>query len=187
MAKENAAVERVRKALKAANLDDKVTTLKAPLTDAKAAAQELGAEPGQILRTHIYVVGKRMAVVIVAGDHTVIEDNLPAAFFLDGPVRAPAPAELKGATGFAADAVPPSVGLPHKLPAVIDRSVKRFRHVYGAAGDAKSAFRIGVPELLRLSGAIVSYNVAQPLPGVVVPPILPKRTKTFTGERKLPG
>ena len=186
MAKTAAAVEKVRTALKAAGLDDKVTALKAPLTDAKAAAKELGADPGQILQTLVYFVGKRMVLVLVAGDHAVIEANLGPAFFLEGAARTPAAAELKGATGFAAGAVPP-VGLPGKLPAVIDRSLKRFRHVFAAAGDVHAACRVGVPELMKLTGGIVSYNVAKPLEGVVVQPIVRKRTKTFTGERKLPG
>lgn len=186
MAKKGAAVDRVRKALKAAGLDDNVTTLKAPLTDAQAAANELGADPGQILQTLVYFIGKRMVLVYVAGDHAVIEANLPPAFFLEGEARKPSAAELKGATGFAAGAVPP-LGLPGKLPAVIDRSLKRFRHVHAAAGDANSACRVGVPELMKATGGIVSYNVARPLEGVVVAPIVKPRTKTFTGERKLPG
>jgi len=44
-----------------------------------------------------------------------------------------------------------------------------------------------VPELMKLTQGIVSYNVAKPLEGVVVAPIVRKRTKIFTGERKLPG
>ncbi|MBI2584471.1 MAG: YbaK/EbsC family protein [Rhodospirillales bacterium] len=186
MAKANPAVEKVRKALKAAGLDDKVTALKAPLTQTAAAAKELGAEAGQILQALIYFIGKRMVLVLIAGDHAVIESNLGAAFFMQGEVRKPSAAELKGATGFTAGAVPP-VALPGKLPAVIDHSLKRFRHVYAAAGDAGHAFRIGVPELMKLTQGIVSYNVAKPLEGVVVAPPPLKRTKTFTGERKLPG
>jgi len=182
----NPAVEKFRRAVKAAGLDDKVTALKAPLGDTAAAAKELGAEPGQILQTRVFFIGKRMVLVLAAGDHAIVEENLAAALFMQGDVRAPSAGELKGVTGFAADAVPP-VGLPHKLPAVIDRSLKRFRHVYAAAGDAGHAFRIGVPELMKLTQGIVSYNVATPLEGVVVAPIARKRTKTFTGERKLPG
>jgi len=186
MAKANPTVDKVRQALMAAGLDDKLTALKAPLTKPDAAAKELGADRGQILQTLVYFIGKRMVLVLVAGDHAVVEANLSAALFMQGEVRKPAAAELKGATGFTAGAVPP-VGLPGKLPAVIDHSLKRFRHVYAAAGDAGHAFRIGVPELMKLTQGIVSYNVAKPLEGVVVAPPLLKRTKVFTGERKLPG
>ncbi len=186
MGKANPAVEKVRKALKAAGLDDKLTALKAPLTKPDAAAKELGADRGQILQTLIFFIGKRMVLVMAAGDHAVVEANLGPAFFMQGEVRKPTAAELKGATGFTAGAVPP-VGLPGKLPAVIDHSLKRFRHVYAAAGDAGHAFRIGVPELMKLTQGIVSYNVAKPLEGVVLQPIVRKRTKVFTGERKLPG
>jgi prolyl-tRNA editing enzyme YbaK/EbsC (Cys-tRNA(Pro) deacylase) len=179
-------VKTVQKALKALGLDDKVMALKAPLSDAAKAARELDAEPGAIAQTALYFVGKRMVLAVIAGDHAVNEANLGPAFHLEGTVRKPADGEIRGVTGFAAGQIPP-VGLPHKLPAVIDRSLKRFRHVFAAAGSPHHAFRIAVPDLLRLTAGIVSYNVATPLPGVVVAPIERKRNPTFTGRRKLPG
>ena len=179
-------VKRVQQALKAAGLDDAVVALKAPITDAAKAARELDVEPGQILQTLVYFIGKRFVLAMIAGDHKVIEASLPPAFFLEGRARKPSVSEATGATGFAPGAVPP-LGLPGKLPAVADRSLRRFHHVYAAAGDAHHAIRIPVPDLIRASGAIVSYNVAEPLPGVVVAPVERKRTKTFTGERKLQG
>jgi prolyl-tRNA editing enzyme YbaK/EbsC (Cys-tRNA(Pro) deacylase) len=177
-------VKRVQQALKAAGLDDAVVEIKTPIADAGKAARELDVEPGQILQTLVYFIGKRFVLVMIAGDHRVVEASLPPAFFLEGKARKPSASEATGATGFAPGATPP-IGLPGKLPAVIDRSLKRFHHVYAAAGDANHAVRIGVPDLIRLTGAIVSYNVAAPLPGVVVAPVEKRRTKTFTGERKL--
>ena len=177
-------VRKVRKALKDAGLDDRIIELDAPLESAAEAAKTLETEPGAIVQTLVYAIGKRMVMALVAGDHAAIEENLPPAFFIEGEVRQPSDAEVKGITGFATDCVPP-VGSTHQLPTVIDRSLKRFQNVYALAGDPRCVFKTSVTDLKRLTGAIVSWNVAQPLEGEVeVPPLA--RNKTFTGERDVP-
>ena len=177
-------VQKVRKALKDAGLDDRVIELDAPLESAAEAAKALETEPGAIVQTLVYVIGKRMVIALIAGDHGLIEENLPPAFFIEGDVRKPSDAEVKGITGFATDGVPP-VGSTHQLPTVIDRSLKRFQNVYALAGDPQCVFKTSVTDLKRLTGGIVSWNVAKPLEGEVdVPPLA--RNKTFSGERDVP-
>ncbi len=178
-------VKRVKAALKDAGFSDNIVTLDEPLENAAQAAKTLDTEPGAIVLTQVFAIGKRMVLVLVAGDHALQEANLGAALFLEGDVRKPAAAEVKGLTGFAADCVPP-VGFAHPLPTVIDRSLKRFKHVYAVAGDPQCVFRTSVDDLKRLTGGIVSYNVAEPKEGEAEVPSRP-RTKTFTGERKVPG
>ncbi|NQU59521.1 MAG: YbaK/EbsC family protein [Rhodospirillales bacterium] len=178
-------VKKMRKALKDAGLDDKVTVLDEPMESAATTAKVLDTEPGAIVQSLIFSIGKRMVQVLVAGDHGVIEANLPAAFFFEGDVRKPTAAEITGLTGFAADCVPP-VGMAHPLPTLIDRSLKRFNHLYALAGDPQCVFRTTVTDLKRLTGGIVSYNIAEPLEGEVEIPRM-SRTKTFTGERAVDG
>ena len=178
-------VKKVKAALKAAGLDDKVVELSAPMETASLTAKELDTEPGAILQTLIYAIGKRMVMVLVAGDHNPIDANLGAAFFLEGDLRKPDATEVTAMTGFAADCVPP-FGLDHPLPVVIDRSVKRFKHLYAAAGDPQCVFRISVADLKRQTDGIVSWNIAEPAEGEVEQPPM-ARTKTFTGERKVDG
>ena len=182
---ESEPVQKVRSALKDAGLDDKVVELSAPMKNTAETAKTLDTEPGAIVLTKVYAIGKRMVLVLFAADHAPVEANLGPAFFLEGDVRQPADVEVKGLTGFAADCVPP-VGLSHPLPTVIDRSLKRFKQVYAMAGDPQCVFRTSVDDLKRLTEGIVSWNVAQPLEGEAEVPPMP-RTKTFTGERKVPG
>lgn len=178
-------VKKVKAALKDAGLSDEVVELDEPLEDAAQAAKTLDTEPGAIVLTKVYAIGKRMVLVLFAADHAPVEANLGPAFFLEGDVRQPTDAEVKGLTGFAADCVPP-VRLSHPLPTVIDRSLKRFKRVYAMAGDPQCVFRTSVDDLKRLTEGIVSWNIAQPLEGEADVPPMP-RTKTFTGERKVPG
>ncbi len=178
-------VQKVRKALKDAGLADSVVELDAPMKNAAETAKALDVEPGAVVSSRVYAIGKRMVLVLVAGDHECLEANLPAAFFLEGEVRVPSDAEVRGITGFTADCVPP-VGFAHKLPTAIDRSLKRFPHLYAVAGDPQCVFKTSVTDLKRLTEGIVSYNIAQPLEGEAEVPPMP-RNKTFTGERKVPG
>ena len=179
-------VQKVRKALKDAGLDDGVIELDAPLESAAEAAKTLKTEPGAIVQTLVYAIGKRLVMALIAGDRATIEENLPAVFFLEGEVSKPSDAEIRGITGFTADCVPP-VGPKHQLPTVMDRSLKRFENVYALAGDPQCVFKISVTDLKRLTGAIVSWNVAQPPEGEAeaeMPPLA--RNKTFSGERDAP-
>ncbi|MCH7551269.1 MAG: YbaK/EbsC family protein [Proteobacteria bacterium] len=178
-------VKKVRKALKDAGLADSVVELDAPMESAAEAAKALDVEPGAVVTSRIYAIGKRMVLVLVAGDHECLEANLAAAFFLEGEVRVPSDAEVRGVTGFTADCVPPA-GFAHKLPTAIDRSLKRFQRLYAAAGDPQCVFKTSVTDLKRLTEGIVSYNIARPLEGEAEVPPMP-RNKTFTGERKVPG
>ena len=174
-------VKKVRKALKDAGLADSVVELDAPMETAAEAAKALDVEPGAVVTSRIYAIGKRMVLVLVAGDHECLEANLAAAFFLEGEVRVPSDAEVRGVTGFTADCVPPA-GFAHKLPTAIDRSLKRFQRLYAAAGDPQCVFKTSVTDLKRLTEGIVSYNIARPLEGEAEVPPMP-RNKTFTGER----
>ena len=178
-------VQKVRKALKDAGLADNVVELDAPAENAAEAAKALDVEPGAVVTSRVYAIGKRMVLVLVAGDHECLEANLAAAFFLEGEVRVPSDAEVRGVTGFTADCVPPA-GFAHKLPTAIDRSLKRFQRLYAAAGDPQCVFKTSVTDLKRLTEGIVSYNIARPLEGEAEVPPMP-RNKTFTGERKVPG
>jgi len=143
-------VKKVRKALKDAGLADNVVELDAPMENAADTAKALDTEPGAVVTSRVYAIGKRMVLVLVTGDHECLEANLAAAFFLEGAVRMPSDAEVRGITGFTADCVPP-VGFAHKLPTAIDRSLKRFKHLYAVAGDPQCVFKTPVTDLKRLT------------------------------------
>ena len=68
-------------------------------------------------------------------------------------------AEVKAATGFTIGGVAP-VGLDLDLPIVIDVSLKRFGTLYAAAGHPHCVFPVTMAELKKMTGGIVSYNIA---------------------------
>jgi len=158
---ETDSVLKVRKALFDAGFDDTVIELEETARTAEDAAKAVGAELGSIVKTLIFVIGNRFVMALVAGDHRCREENLPRALDIEGPVRRPNAGEVRGATGFAIGGVPP-VGFDPRLPAVMDVSLKRFETLYAAAGHPHCVFPTTVSELKRLTGAIVSYNIAEP-------------------------
>ena len=163
---ENESVRKVRRALADAGLADKVIELAETARSADDAAKALGVELGAIVKSLVFVIGERPVMALVAGDHRCKEEALARALALDdeaarGVHRADAD-EVRAATGFAIGGVAP-VATEIGLPTVLDVSLKRFEIVYAAAGHPNCVFPTTVAELKRLTGAIVSYNIAEPL------------------------
>jgi prolyl-tRNA editing enzyme YbaK/EbsC (Cys-tRNA(Pro) deacylase) len=138
---ENESVKKVRAALDAAGLGDRVQELAETARTADDAAKALGAEKGAIVKSLVFVVGEQPVLALIAGDRQCKAD------------------EVRAASGFAIGGVAP-VALALELPTVIDVSLKRFETVYAAAGHPSCVFPLSVPELKRLTGGIVSYAVA---------------------------
>jgi len=155
------AVKRVRKALSDAGMNDTVIELEETARTAADAAQATGAELGAIVKSLVFLIGEEPVLVLVAGDHRCVPENLPRAFNLEGEVRKTDADEVKAATGYTIGGVAP-IGLEIDLPVIIDVSLKRFDTLYAAAGHPQCVFPTTVPELKRLTKGIVSYNIAEP-------------------------
>jgi len=175
---EKDSVQRVRKTLVDAGLEDTVIELAETARSAEDAAASAGCELGAIVKSLVFAVGDRLVMALVAGDHQCLEGNLAAALNLTGDVRRPQASEVKGATGFSIGGVAP-IGMLHSLPVVIDRSLKRFDDIFAAAGHPHCVFRTNISDLKRLTGGIVSWNIAEPLDQSIDAEPLP-RSKTFT-------
>ena len=153
-------VVKVRAALTAAGVKDKVVELAATARSAEDAAKALKTELGSIVKSMVFKIGDQPVMALVAGDHKVKPDQLPRALFLKGDVKLLNAEEVRAATGFAIGGVAP-VGLPAKIPTVLDVSLKRFPTVYAAAGHPHCVFPTNVEELKKLTGCIVSYAIAE--------------------------
>ncbi len=153
------AVKRVRKALSDAGLTDTVIELDDTARTAEDAARATGAELGAIIKSLVFLVGEQPVLALVAGDYKCLTENLGRALNLEGTVRKTDAAEVKAATGYTIGGVAP-VGLEMDMPVVIDVSLKRFDTLYAAAGHPHCVFPVTMAELKKLTGGIVSYNIA---------------------------
>ncbi len=160
---ENEPVRRVRRLLVEAGYGDRVIELAETARTAQDAADSIGTELGSIVKSLVYKLGDTMVIALVAGDHQCLPENLPRALALDGhEAKRPDADAVKDVTGFSIGGVAP-IGSATPLPMVIDRSLKRFETVYAAAGHPHCVFPVSMTELKRMTGGIVSYNIAAPI------------------------
>lgn len=121
---------------------------------AQQAADAMGCELGQIVKSLVFMVDGRPVVALVAGDRR--GDSEAIASELDGDAARMANAdEVREATGYAIGGVCP-FGLPAELAVLIDDSLLRFETVYPAAGTPESMVRIERPALFALVGGRVA-------------------------------
>jgi prolyl-tRNA editing enzyme YbaK/EbsC (Cys-tRNA(Pro) deacylase) len=155
-------VKKVRKALTDAGMNDTVIELEETAKTAEDAAKATGAELGAIVKSLVFIVGEQPVMALVAGDHVCKTENLPRALNLEGEVSKASADDVKAATGFTIGGCAP-IGHKMELPIVIDVSLKRFDALYAAAGHQHCVFPTTMTELKRLTGGIVSYNIAAPI------------------------
>lgn len=144
--------ERVRAYLDAHGLADDVFEFEPHSTKtAQQAADRMGCELGQIVKTLVFVVDEgRVAVALVAGDQRA--DLVEVARLLGGERARMANAEeVREATGYAIGGVCP-FDLPADLPVLADDSLLRFETVYPAAGTPDSIVRMSRERLFELAG-----------------------------------
>ena len=146
--------ERVRTYLEAHGLTDDLFEFAQSTKTAQEAADAMGCELGQIVKSLVFVVGDRPVVALVAGDRRGDTDAIAA--LLGGGKAHFADAEtVRSATGYAIGGVSP-FDLPAELPLFADSSLARYQTVYPAAGTPSSMVRVQLSELLELSGAHVA-------------------------------
>ncbi len=162
---ESPSVAKVNEALKAAEIDAAIVELNKNTETIVEAAVELDVEPGAIVQTKVYMVGRRFVLTFIAGDQACQPENIGPALSLRGDVRDPRFEYVRAVTGFPKGGVSP-VGLNYTLPTVLDQSLKRFETIYVSAGQPRCLLPLTFDELKKLTGGIVSYNLAKPVPGL---------------------
>lgn len=153
--------ERVRSYLEVRGLADGLFEFEQSTKTAQQAADAVGCELGQIVKSLVFVVDGAPVVVLVAGDRR--GDSAAIAALLGGRKARFADADtVRSATGYAIGGVSP-FDLPAGLPVFADASLDRFEVVYPAAGTPTSMVRLDRGVLLELSGA-QTKQISQPPP-----------------------
>jgi Cys-tRNA(Pro) deacylase len=146
--------ERVRTYLEAHGLADGLCEFEQSTKTAQEAADAMGCELGQIVKSLVFVVDGKPVVALVAGDRRGDTDAI-AALLGGGKARFADAETVRGATGYAIGGVSP-FDLPAGLPLFADSSLARFETVYPAAGTPTSMVCVQLAELLELTGARVA-------------------------------
>ncbi len=116
------------------------------------AANAIGCEVGQIVKSLVFLAGGRPVVALVSGSNRLDETRL--AKVAGGPVAKADAAVVRTATGYAIGGVPP-FGHANEIPVFMDRDLLEHPVVWAAAGRPDSVFEITPERLRELSSATV--------------------------------
>lgn len=147
---------RVAEALRARGLPAPIERFPEGTATAQDAANALGCELGQIVKTLILLADGRPTAALVAGDRQADTAALAKLLGVSRKRLKLARAErVLELTGYRVGGVPP-VGLPGEWDVIADDSLLRFTRVWAAAGASDALFGAGTEELLAATGAQVA-------------------------------
>jgi prolyl-tRNA editing enzyme YbaK/EbsC (Cys-tRNA(Pro) deacylase) len=132
-------------------LDIEVRELSESTRTAQEAADAVGVEVGQIVKSLVFMDGEGPLLCLCAGDRRVDTAKL-------GPdVRQANGREVREAAGFAIGGVPP-LGHDEPIRTVVDASLRRFDTVWCAGGTPNAVFPVATEALI---GAIPGADVRE--------------------------
>jgi len=151
----SSSAQKVQNALDARGMTLQVVELPGSTRTALEAAQAVGCDVGQIIKSLVFK-GKRTEqpiLVIASGANRVDEHKIEAMI---GEPLGKADAEfVRQHTGFVIGGVPP-VGHSEPLRTFIDADLFQYSQVWAAAGTPNAVFALDPADLPRLTGGIVA-------------------------------
>jgi prolyl-tRNA editing enzyme YbaK/EbsC (Cys-tRNA(Pro) deacylase) len=151
-------VERVTAYLREAAAEARVEEFPTGTPTAEAAAEAIGCDLGQIVKSLLFDCDARPVLAMVPGDRKA--DPAKVASAVGAPrARVAPPERVREATGFEPGAVCP-FPLPGVDRVLIDRSLLLHRQVWIGAGSTCHMAGLAPAELVRLSRA-VSLDLAR--------------------------
>jgi prolyl-tRNA editing enzyme YbaK/EbsC (Cys-tRNA(Pro) deacylase) len=133
--------QKLQQRLHEQGLDVEIRELSDSTRTAQEAADAVGAELGQIVKSLVFMDGDSAVLCLCAGDRRVDTSKL------GGEVRQAKPDEVREATGFAVGGVPP-LGHDRPVETVVDESLKRFERLWCAGGTPHAVFPVETAALL---------------------------------------
>ena len=142
-------VKRVEKILK--NFDEslEVIVLENSARTAQDAATALGCDVGAIIKSLLFKTEDSFILCLVAGDKRCSLNKLKKIKNIKD-VSMASPEEVKTQTGYTIGGVSP-VGHLDRVEIFIDKSLKRFMNLFGAAGHPNCVFKIDFSSIQKIT------------------------------------
>lgn len=150
----SSSAQKVQQALQAMGFALEVVELPASTRTAVEAAQAVGCQVGQIVKSLVFKAkrSERPVLVVASGANRVNEKSIEA---LIGEPLGRADAEfVRQHTGFAIGGVPP-VGHAQRLETFVDEDLLQHAEIWAAAGTPNAVFRLTPADLVRMTGGRV--------------------------------
>ncbi len=145
-------VKRVGESLKQFDPNLKILVLDTTARTAKDAANSLKCELGAIVKSLVFRSENDFLICLVAGDKRCSLSKLKKILNKKDVSMADAD-QVKENTGFSIGGVAPT-GHLKKLNIIVDKSLNRFKYVYGAAGHPDCVFKITYDDLIKLTNGL---------------------------------
>ena len=142
-------VRRVQEFIKQFDNELKILVLDTTARTAKDAANSLKCEVGAIVKSLLFKTDNSFLICLIAGDRRCSLNKLKKILQKKDVSMANAE-EVKMNTGFSIGGVAP---VAHKtnLDILVDKTLKRFHHVFAAAGHPNCVFKIDYNKLIKLT------------------------------------
>lgn len=148
--------QRVAEAAQALGLDIEIVEFAQTTRSAQEAAEAVGCQVAQIVKSLCFVVNGRSTICLVSGANQLDERKLAALAGVGRKQVSRADADsVKAATGFSIGGVPP-LGHVTPSPVYVDEDLLQFEAVWAAAGTPFAVFAVRPAELVRASGGQVA-------------------------------
>ena len=148
--------QKVAAAAQALNLSIEIKEFEAPTRTAQDAANAVGCNVAQIVKSLLFVVDGQPTMALVSGANRLDEKKLAALCGVGRKKVKRANADIaRAATGFAIGGVPP-FGHTNTLPTYIDQDFFQFDIVWAAAGTPNAVFAITPAKLAEATGGTVA-------------------------------
>ena len=146
---------KVQQALQALGLDLQVVELPGSTRTALEAAQAVGCQVGQIVKSLIFKAKRsQRPILVVASGQNRVDERLVEA--LIGEPLGKADADfVREHTGFVIGGVPP-VGHTERLETYIDEDLMQYSEIWAAAGTPHAVFRLTPGNLVQMTGGQVA-------------------------------
>jgi prolyl-tRNA editing enzyme YbaK/EbsC (Cys-tRNA(Pro) deacylase) len=144
-------VERVAAALRVAAVEARLEEFLAPTPTAEGAAEAVGCELAQIVKSLVFVCDAGFVLALLPGDRRADPAKVAAAAG-SAQARIATADEVVAATGFRPGAVAPFPN-PRVVRVLFDRSLFGHEIVWVGAGSPRHLAGLAPPELLRVATA----------------------------------
>lgn len=121
---------------------------------AKEAAQAVGCQVGQIVKSLVFKGEKSQTpiLVVASGSNRVNEKKISG--MISEPIKMAHADFVRKKTGFAIGGVPP-LGHFEKLKTFIDKDLLEYDEIWAAAGNPHSLFKLSPENLVEMTGGKV--------------------------------
>jgi Cys-tRNA(Pro) deacylase len=147
--------EDIRAFMEAHTIEGEILSLKVPTPTVATAAEAVGADPEQIVKSVLFLIHDEPVLAVGCGMRHIDRRSI-AGYFQVGRKRvrlADAETVLR-ITGYPAGGVPP-FGHHEPLKTLMDPAVLAFDEVFAGGGERNALIRVQPADILRVTGADV--------------------------------